>query len=115
MSINFENIGYINFDKEYNKVVKKGKTIIGTNVSFSSSTKNKDGEWETSYFKAFIPQKCMPKNAKELINEKLVKMRGIVTKTVKDGKHYHNFTIMEFDEYVNEKKDDDINEDDLPF
>ena len=42
MALQFNTIGFINFNKDKNKVLKSGAIT----VSFNTSVKNKNGEWE---------------------------------------------------------------------
>ena len=44
MALTFSTIGFINFNKEYNKVLKSGSIT----VSFTASVKNQAGEYETN-------------------------------------------------------------------
>ena len=110
MALQFSTIGFINFNKEYNKVLKSGSIT----VSFTSSVKNQDGEYQTQYFNGLIPAK-LSQNAKEFINTKqLVKISGIASPAAKG---YINFTILEIEQYQKEQKSDDtdIDIDDFPF
>lgn len=103
MALQFSTIGIINFNKDYNKVLKSGAIT----VSFTSSAKNKDGEYETQYFKGLIPSKLTQK-AKPFLNKEIVKISGIASPAQKG---YVNFTILEIEQYKKEDKSD-IN---LPF
>ena len=107
MALTFQTIGFINFNKEYNKVLKSGSIT----VSFTASVKNQDGEYQTQYFNGLIPAK-LAQNAKEFINKKqLVKISGIASPAQKG---YINFTILEIEQY--QKSDDnEIDIDDFPF
>lgn len=106
MALQFNTIGFINFNKEYNKVLKSGAIT----VSFTSSQKNKDGEYERQYFNGLIPAK-LAQHVKPFLNKELVKISGIASPAQKG---YINFTILEVEEYKKEtKKDDD--EIELPF
>ena len=110
MALQFSTIGFINFNKEYNKVLKSGSIT----VSFTASVKNQDGEYQTQYFNGLIPAK-LSQNAKEFINTKqLVKISGIASPAQKG---YINFTILEIEQYQKEQKSDDtdIDIDDFPF
>ena len=110
MALTFQTIGFINFNKEYNKVLKSGSIT----VSFTASVKNQAGEYETQYFNGLIPAK-LAKNAKEFINTKqLVKISGIASPAQKG---YINFTILEMEPYHKEQKSDDTEIDiaDFPF
>ena len=107
MALTFQTIGFINFNKEYNKVLKSGAIT----VSFTSSAKNKDGEYETQYFNGLIPSKLTQK-AKPFLNKKeLVKISGIASPAQKG---YINFTILEIEQYQKQTKTDDTDID-LPF
>ena len=110
MALQFSTIGFINFNKQYNKVLKSGSIT----VSFTSSVKNQACEYETQYFNGLIPAK-LAQNDKEFINTKqLVKISGIASPAQKG---YINFTILEIEQYQNEQKSDDtdIDIDDFPF
>lgn len=87
MSVAFNTTGFINFNKDYNKVLKSGAIT----VSFTSSTKNKEGEYETQYFNGIIPAKLV-EQIKPLINKELCDIRGIANPAQKG---YVNFTILE--------------------
>lgn len=105
MALQFQTIGFINFNKDYNKVLKSGAIT----VSFTASKKNKDGDYETEYFNGLVPAK-LAKNAKEFINTKqLVKISGVVSPA---SKGYVNFTILEIEQYKKADKADSI---ELPF
>ena len=69
MALQFNTIGFINFNKDYNKLLKSGAIT----VSFTSSQKNKDGEYETQYFNGLIPAKLAQK-VKPFLNKELVKI-----------------------------------------
>ena len=110
MALTFQTIGFINFNKEYNKVLKSGSIT----VSFTASVKNQAGEYETQYFNGLIPAK-LAQNAKEFINtEQLVKSSGICSPAAKS---YINFPILEIEQYQKEEKSDytDLDIDDFPF
>lgn len=109
MALTFQTIGFINFNKEYNKVLKSGSIT----VSFTASVKNKDGQYETQYFNGLIPAK-LALNAKEFINNKqLAKISGVASPAQKG---YINFTILEIEQYQKEQKSDETNvEIDFPF
>ena len=51
MALTFQTIGFINFNKEYNKILNSGSIT----VSFTASVKNQAGEYETQYFNGLIP------------------------------------------------------------
>ena len=106
MALTFSTIGFINFNKEYNKVLKSGAIT----VSFTASAKNKDGEYETQYFNGLIPAKLTQK-AKPFLNKDLVKISGIASPAQKG---YINFTILEIEQYQKQDKSDDTAID-LPF
>lgn len=109
MALQFSTIGFINFSKEYNKVLQSGSIT----VSFTSSIKNKDGQYETQYFNGLIPAK-LAQNAKEFVNTKqLAKISGIASPAQKG---YINFTILEIEQYQKETKSDETEVDiDFPF
>lgn len=106
MSLQFQTAGYINFNKDYNKVLKSGAIT----VSFTSSTKNKDGEYETQYFNAIIPAK-VKEQIKKLINKELCDIKGVINPAEKG---YVNFTILEVEKHQSEQTKK-IEETDLPF
>ena len=106
MALQFNTIGFINFNKKYNKVFKSGAIT----VSFTSSAKNKEGEYETQYFKGLIPAK-LAQHVKPLLNKELVKISGIASPAQKG---YINFTILEVEKYQKQTKSDET-EMDLPF
>ena len=100
MALQFNTIGYINFNKEYNKVLKSGAIT----VSFTSSQKNNEGEYVKQYFNGLIPAK-LAQHVKPFLNKELVKISGIASPAQKG---YINFTILEVDQYKKRtKKDDD--------
>ena len=109
MALTFQTIGFINFSKEYNKVLQSGSIT----VSFTASVKNKDGQYETQYFNGLIPAK-LAQNAKEFINTKqLAKISGVASPAQKG---YINFTILEIEQYQKETKSDETVVDiDFPF
>lgn len=102
--INFKNTGFVNFKKEYNKVLKSG--AITASMSFSQ--KNKEGEYENKYVNVMITKKALNKS---LLNKKLVDVEGFITQSENDGKKYNNFVITKMTEHV-KKEETDI---DLPF
>lgn len=111
MSVQFNTIGFINFNKDYNKALNSGAIT----VSFTSSTKNKDGNYETQYFNGLIPAKLVSK-IKPLINKDLCNISGVINPTKKG---YVNFTILQAEKYEVKKEDKsitfDISNDDMPF
>ena len=106
MALQFNTIGFIDFNKDYNKVLKTGAIT----VSFTSSHKNKDGDYETQYFNGLIPAK-LAQHVKPFLNKELVKFTGIASPAQKG---YINFTILEVEQYKKQTKKDD-EEIDLPF
>lgn len=104
MALQFNTIGFINFNKDHNKVLKSGAIT----VLFNTSVKNKDGEWEKQYFYGLIPAK-LAQHVKPFLNKELVKISGIASPAQKG---YINFTILEVEQYKKETKTDEIN---LPF
>ena len=103
--INFTNTGFVNFNKEYNKVLKSGAIT----ASMSTSQKNKEGEYENKYVNVMITKKALDKS---LLNKKLVDVEGFITQSENNGKKYNNFVITKMTEHV---KKDETDEDDLPF
>lgn len=99
MALQFNTIGFINFNKEYNKVLKSGAIT----VSFTSSQKNKDGEYEKQYFNGLIPAK-LAQHVKPFLNKEIVKISGIASPAQKG---YINFTILEVEQYKKQTKKDD--------
>lgn len=105
MALQFTTIGFINFNKDYNKVLKSGAIT----VSFTSSVKNQNGEYETQYFNGLIPSKLAQK-VKPFLNKEIVKISGVASPAQKG---YINFTILQVEQYKKEdKEDNNIN---LPF
>ena len=107
MALQFQTIGFINFNKEYNKVLKSGAVT----VSFTASAKNKDGEYEVQYFNGLIPAKLTQKVKPFLNKKELVKISGIASPAQKG---YINFTVLEIEQYQKQTKSDDTDID-LPF
>lgn len=108
MAINFTNTGFINFNKEYNKVLNNGAVT----VSISTSTKNADGTFDQQYINGLIPAKFVD-DIKPLIG-KLVDMQGVLTfSNVEHGKGYLNATIFKATEHAIKTEEQD--EVDLPF
>ena len=107
MSLQFNTIGFVNFNKEYNKVLKSGAIT----VSFTASTKDKDGNYQTQYFNGLVPKKLVDR-IKPLLNKELCTIKGVVNPAEKG---YVNFTILEVGKY--EKKDNTkpTTDVDLPF
>lgn len=103
--INFTNTGFINFNKEYNKVLKSGAIT----ASMSMSQKDKNGEYENKYVNVMITKKALNKS---LLNKKLCDVEGFITQSENEGKKYNNFVITKMTEHV---KKEEIDEDDLPF
>lgn len=106
MALQFNTIGFINFNKDYNKVLKSGAIT----VSFTSSQKNKDGEYEKQYFNGLIPAK-LAQHVKPFLNKELVKISGVASPAQKG---YINFTILEVEQIERQTKKDD-EEINLPF
>lgn len=108
MAINFTNTGFINFNKDYNKVLKNGAVT----VSISTSTKQADGTFDQQYINGLIPAKFVDE-IKPLIG-KLVDMQGVLTfSNVEHGKGYLNATIFKATEHAIKTEEQD--EVDLPF
>lgn len=91
MSLQFTTVGFINFNTEINKVLNSGAIT----VSFTASSKNKDGGYETQYFNGIIPAK-LKERVKPLINKELCDIKGVVTP---GKKGYVNFTILEVEQH----------------
>lgn len=107
MAINFKNTGFINFNKDYNRVLKNGAVT----VSISTSTKQADGTFEQQYINGLIPAKFVDE-IKPLIG-KLVDMEGILTfSNVEHGKGYLNATIFKATKHAIKTE---VLDDDLPF
>ena len=106
MALQFNTIGFINFNKDYNKVLKSGAIT----VSFTSTQKNKDGEYEKQYFNGLIPAK-LAQHVKPFLNKELLKISGIASPAQKG---YINFTILEVEQIKRQTKSDGT-ETDLPF
>lgn len=106
MSLQFQSVGYINFDKDYNKVLKSGAIT----VSFTSSTKDEDGNYQTQYFNGIIPAK-LKERIKHLINKELCDIKGVINPAKKG---YVNFTILEVGKHQS-KQTEKTEETDLPF
>ena len=106
MALQFNTIGFINFNKDYNKVLKSGAIT----VSFTSTQKNKDGEYEKQYFNGLIPAK-LAQHVKPFLNKELLKISGIASPAQKG---YINFTILEVEQIKRQTKSDET-ETDLSF
>lgn len=108
MAINFTNTGYINFNKEYNKVLKNGALTVS--ISFSNKIV-KDGkeEYKQQYINGLIPAKFVDE-IKPLIG-KLVDMQGVLTfSNVVHGKGYLNATIFKVTEHAIKTEEQDKND-----
>lgn len=103
--INFKNTGFVNFNKDYNKVLKSGAIT----ASMSMSQKNKDGDYENKYVNVMVTKKALDKS---LLNKKLCDLEGFITQSENGGKKYNNFVITKMTEHVKKMETD---EDDLPF
>ena len=103
--INFQNTGFVNFNKDFNKVLKSG-AITG---SMSMSQKNNEGEYENKYVNVMVTKKALDKS---LLNKKLCDVEGFITQSENNGKKYNNFVITKMTEHVKKQETD---EDDLPF
>lgn len=109
MSLQFNNIGYLNFNKDYDKKFANGSVTCSMTVS----KKNVDGDYETGYMNCIIPGKKVTPLIKKVLNSStnkknesvLLNISGII---VMNGK-YANATIFEVSKY--EKKD----ESEVPF
>lgn len=105
MSVQFQTVGFINFNKHYNKVLKSGATT----VSFTSSAKDVDGGYKTQYFNGIIPAKLL-EQIKPLINKELCDIKGVINPAQKG---YVNFTILEVAKHQQQKQQKEETE--LPF
>ena len=103
--INFTNTGFVNFNKDYNKVLKSGAIT----ASMSMSQKNKDGDYENKYVNVMVTKKALNKS---LLNKKLCDLEGFITQSENEGKKYNNFVITKMSEHVKKEETDEI---DLPF
>ena len=103
--INFTNTCFVNFNKDYNKVLKSGAIT----ASMSTSQKNKEGEYENKYVNVMINKKALDKS---LLNKKLCDVEGFITQSENDGKKYNNFVVSKMTEHVKKQEADEI---DLPF
>ena len=103
--INFKNTGFVNFNKDYNKVLKSGAIT----ASMSMSQKNKEGEYENKYVNVMITKKALDKS---LLNKKLCDVEGFITQSENDGKKYNNFVVSKMTEHVKKQESDEY---DLPF
>lgn len=96
MSLQFNTIGFINFNKDYNKALKSGAIT----VSFTSSAKDVDGGYKTQYFNGIIPAKLV-EQIKPLINKELCDIKGVINPAQKG---YVNFTILEVAKHQQQKQ-----------
>lgn len=106
MSLQFQTVGYINFNKDYNKVLKSGAIT----ASFTASTKDVDGGYKTQYFNAIIPAK-LREQIKHLINKELCDIKGVINPAQKG---YVNFTILEVNKHEL-KPTKQFTDEDIPF
>lgn len=111
MAINFTNTGFINFNKDYNKVLKNEAVTVSITVS-NKVIKDGKEEYEKQYINGLIPAKFVD-DIKPLIG-KLVDMQGVLTfSNVEKGKGYLNATIFKATEHsIKTAEQDEI---DLPF
>lgn len=107
MSVQFNTVGFINFNTEHNTILKSGAIT----VSFTSSRKNKDGKYETQYFNAIIPDKIR-QQIKPLINKELCDIKGVINPAQKG---YVNFTILEATKHQQKTSKQEQEKVDLPF
>ncbi|AAP42303.1 unknown [Streptococcus phage C1] len=105
MAINFTNIGFINFNKEYNKVLKNGAIT----ASMSASQKDVKGEYVDEYHNVTIPKKVADQ-IKPLINTELCDIQGVISRNDK----YTNITILGAKKHVKAEAVD-VADEDLPF
>lgn len=103
MAMQFSTIGFINFNKDYNRELKSGAVT----VSITASHKKQDNSYETQYFQAIIPNKLKGK-VKDFINgDKPLRIQGVINPAQKG---YVNFTVLSVEPH--QKK---TNTQDLPF
>ena len=108
MSLQFSTVGFINFNTEYNKVLPSGAIT----VSFTSSTKDKDGKFQTQYYNAIIPAK-IKEQIKPLINKELCDIKGVINQA-QSQKGLLNITILEVGKHEL-KPTKQISDEDIPF
>lgn len=99
--INFTNTGFVNFNKDYNKVLKSGAIT----ASMSMSQKNNEGEYENKYVNVMITKKALDKS---LLNKKLVDVEGFITQSENKGKKYNNFVITKMKEHIKKEEAGEI-------
>lgn len=111
MAIHFENTGYLNYDKKYNKVLKSGAVT----VSMSVSNKQQDGTYKNGYINGIIPKAQLTDEVKEALKKDssvLMDVEGLITM----NGAYANFVALAIDKHEknndNKKEEDDP---DLPF
>lgn len=107
MSLQFNTIGFINFSNEYNKVLESGAIT----VSFTASSKDKDGNFQTQYFNGLVPAKLVGR-VKPLLNNELCDIKGVVNPAEKG---YVNFTILEVGKHVKKETKQTKEDIKLPF
>lgn len=107
MSLQFNTVGFINFNKEYNKVLKSGAIT----VSFTASAKGEDGNYQTQYFKGLVPAKLVG-SVKPLVNKEVCDIKGVVNPAEKG---YVNFIILEVSKHVKQETNQTDEDIDLPF
>ena len=107
MSLQFSTVGFINFNTEYNKVLKSGAIT----VSFTSSKKDKDGKYQTQYFNGIIPAK-LKEHIKPLINKELCDIKGVCEPSQKG---YVTFTILEVGKHEATTETKSTEDKNLPF
>ena len=107
MSLQFSTVGFINFNTEHNKVLKSGAIT----VSFTSSKKDKDGNYQTQYFNAVIPAK-LKERVKPFINKELCDIKGVCEPAQKG---YVNFTILEVGKHETKHETKQVANEDIPF
>lgn len=98
--IKFTNTGFINFNKDYNKVLKSGAIT----ASMSMSQKNNDGDYENKYVNVMVTKKAI---VKSLLNKKLCDVEGFITQSENNGKKYNNFVITKMTEHIKKQETND--------
>lgn len=103
--MNFTNVGYLSFNKKYNKELQSGALTCSMTVS----DKNEDGSYNNSYMNCIIPKKCRTPLIEKILkdssnNEKtqLLSISGIIKM---NGKYVDGviFDVTPYDKDVPKK------------
>lgn len=108
MALQFNTIGFINFKKEYNKILDNGAIT----VSFTASAKDKDGNYKTQYFNAVVPAKLTDRVKPFVNGNEPLLIEGVINPAKKG---YVNFTILQVSKYVKPDNTKTVDDEDLPF